>query len=52
MADNKPKAKGSATKKPWGVDLGTIANKAKWSPAKKVTKTDGTKSSPTPNGGK
>tara|TARA_R100000008_G_C3580059_1_gene167863 strand:- start:21 stop:179 length:159 start_codon:yes stop_codon:yes gene_type:complete len=52
MADNKPKANGSATKKPWGVDLGSVANKAKWSPAKKAGDPSKQKSSPKPNGGK
>jgi hypothetical protein len=52
MADNKPKAKGSPTKKPWGVDLGKVANKAKWTPAKKAGDPSKEKSSPTPNGGK
>ena len=35
MADNKPKAKGSPTKKPFGVS-GEVANKAVWKPAKKA----------------
>ena len=52
MADNKPKANGSATKKPWGTDLGSVANKAKWSPAKKPGNTNSPKNSPNPNGGK
>ena len=50
MAD-KPKANGSATKKPWGTDVGSIGNKAEW---KKVPPSNPTKkkSNPTPNGGK
>jgi len=52
MADNKPKANGSATKKPWGVDLGSVGNKASWKPAKKATNPEKVKKSPTPNGGK
>ncbi len=52
MAENKPKAKGSPTKKPWGTDLGSIANKAKWSPLKLPTNPEKEKNSPTPNGGK
>ncbi len=52
MADNKPKAKGSPTKKPWGVDLGSVGNKASWKPAKKAGDPNKPKKSPTPNGGK
>lgn len=52
MADNKPKANGSATKKPWGTDVGSVANKAVWKPAHKAGDPSKQKSSPKPNGGK
>ena len=51
MAD-KPKAAGSPTKKHWGTDAGSVANKYKWSPAKKGDNPQKEKKSPTPNGGK
>jgi len=50
MADNKPKAKGSATKKPFGVS-GEVANKYGFKPAKSGDPSK-MKSSPKPNGGK
>ena len=28
---------GSPTKKPWGTDAGSVANKYKWTPAKKAS---------------
>lgn len=52
MADNKPKAAGSPTKKPFGTDPGSVANKYKWSPAKKAGNPNSPGKSPTPNGGK
>tara|TARA_Y100000310_G_scaffold309267_1_gene353197 strand:- start:225 stop:380 length:156 start_codon:yes stop_codon:yes gene_type:complete len=51
MAD-KPKAAGSPTKKPWGTSAESVANKYKWSPAKKPGDTNKPGKSPTPNGGK
>jgi len=52
MADNKPKPAGSPTKKPWGTDVGSVANKYKWSSAKKPGDPNSPGKSPTPNGGK
>mgnify|MGYP003111200307 CR=1 FL=1 len=52
MADNKPKAAGNPTKKPFGCDAGSVANQYKWSNAKKAGNTNNPKKSPTPNGGK
>ena len=51
MAD-KPKGNGNPLKKPWGTDVGNVANQAKWTPAKPAGDPSKEKSSPTPNGGK